>query len=108
MFYTSCNGIGIYRTVNITKEEVTYTSGLAKIGMTDQDVDKFTTELDGILHWMEALNKIPIPDDLPVYIPQNLVGERDDANPTPDYSAQLMANAPDPQHNFFGVPKVIE
>lgn len=108
MFYTSCNGTGICRTVSITKEEVIYAAGLAKIGMTDQDVEKFTAELDGILHWMEALNKISIPNDLPLYRPKNLVGERTDTDPTPDYSTQLMANAPDPQHNFFGVPKVIE
>lgn len=108
MFYTSCNGTGICRTVSITKEEVIYAAGLAKIGMTDQDIEKFTAELDGILHWMEALNKISIPDDLPLYRPKNLVGERADADPTTDYSAQLMVNAPDPQHNFFGVPKVIE
>lgn len=108
MLYTSCNGVGMCYAVNITKEEVIYAASLAKIGMTDQDVEKFTTELDGILHWMEALNKIAIPDDIPLYRPKNLVGERDDSDPTPDYSAQLMANAPDPQHGFFGVPKVIE
>lgn len=94
--------------MSITKEEVTYVAGLAKIGVTDKDVEKFTSELNGILHWMEALNKIPIPDDLPLYRPKNLVGERDDANPTTDLSEELMANTPDPQHNFFGVPKVIE
>lgn len=94
--------------MSITKEEVIYAAGLAKIGLTNQDVEKFTIELDGILHWMEALNKIQIPDDIPLYRPTNLVGERDDAHPAPDYSAELMTNAPDPQHYFFGVPKVIE
>lgn len=94
--------------MSITKEEVLYTAGLAKIGMTDQDVEKFTKELSGILHWMEALNKIPIPDDLPLYMPKNLVSERDDSETSPEYTTQLMSNAPDPQHNFFGVPKVIE
>ena len=108
MFYTSVNRFSVYCIVSITKEEVIYAAGLAKIGMTDQDVEKFTVELGGILHWMEALNKIPIPDDLPLYRPQDLIGERDDANPSPNYSNQLMANAPDPQHDFFGVPKVIE
>lgn len=94
--------------VSITKAEVVYAAGLAKIGLTDLDIEKFTAELSGILHWMEALNQISIPDDMPLYRPKNLVGERDDTDPTPDYSAQLMANAPDPQHDFFGVPKVIE
>ena len=94
--------------MSITKEEVLYTAGLAKIGMTKQDVEKFTKELSGILHWMEELNKIPIPNDLSLYMPKNLVGERDDADISPDYSVQLMSNAPDSQHNFFGVPKVIE
>lgn len=94
--------------MSITKKEVLYTASLAKIGMTDQDVEKFTTELNGILHWMEALNKIPIPNDLPLHIPQNLISERDDTDVSPDYSVQLMSNALDLQHNFFGVPKVIE
>ncbi|MEK7654873.1 MAG: Asp-tRNA(Asn)/Glu-tRNA(Gln) amidotransferase subunit GatC [Pseudomonadota bacterium] len=94
--------------MSITKAEVIYAAGLAKIGLTDQDVEKFTTELGGILHWMEALNNIAIPDNMPLYRPKNLVCERDDANSTPDYSAQFMTNAPDPQHDFFGVPKVIE
>jgi aspartyl-tRNA(Asn)/glutamyl-tRNA(Gln) amidotransferase subunit C len=94
--------------VSITKAEVIYAAGLAKIGMTDQDVEKFTVELGGILHWMEALNNIQIPNDLPLYRPKNLLGEREDTNPTSDYSKNLMANAPDAQHDFFGVPKVIE
>jgi aspartyl-tRNA(Asn)/glutamyl-tRNA(Gln) amidotransferase subunit C len=94
--------------VSITKEELVYVAGLAKIGMTSQDIEKFTTELGGIFHWMEALNKIPIPGDIPLYSPVNVVSERDDTDPTPDYSEHLMANAPDPQHHFFGVPKVIE
>lgn len=94
--------------MTITKQEVAYVAGLAKIGMTDQDVEKFTEELDGILHWMNALNNIKIPDDLPVYMPKNLVSERPDDQPSADISAQLMINAPDPEYNFFGVPKVIE
>lgn len=96
------------RAMSITKEEIIYTAGLAKIGLTDHDIEKFTKELGGILHWMEALNKISIPDDILLYKPRNRVSERDDSDPTPDYSAQLMTNAPDPQHGFFGVPKVIE
>lgn len=108
MLYTSCNRLGTQHAMSITKEEVSYAAGLAKIGMTEEDIEKFATELGGILHWMQALNQIPIPDDIPLYRPENLVDERDDVNPSPDYSSQLMANAPDPQHNFFGVPKVIE
>lgn len=92
----------------ITKEEVAYVAGLAKIGMTDQDVEKYTQDLGGILNWMQALKNIPVPDDMPVYHQPCTKAERADDHPTSDQSQQLMTNAPDPVHNFFGVPKVIE
>lgn len=94
--------------LSITEKEVAYVASLAKISMTEADLSKFTKELGGILHWMEALNKIEIPNDVPHSIPLHRIFERPDDAPTPDCSKELMQNAPDPQLDFFGVPKVIE
>jgi aspartyl-tRNA(Asn)/glutamyl-tRNA(Gln) amidotransferase subunit C len=44
----------------VTKKEVKHIAGLARIGMDDKDVDKFTQDLSAVLDWVDELKKVDI------------------------------------------------
>ena len=92
----------------ISKKEVTYVAKLSRIHLAEEEIEKLTTDLDGILHWMECLDTIQIPKDMEKFIPEDVVMTRSDYSPQKDLSQDLMRNAPDHDHNFFAVPKVID
>lgn len=92
----------------ITKDEVLKAAKLASIGIADNEIKKLTQDLDSILHWMECIDNIDIPNELDTPSVENLKLERQDTQTAPDISIKLMSNAPESEHNFFVVPKVIE
>jgi len=51
--------------VKLTKEQVKHVAKLARLGLTDQEVEKFQTELSGILDYVEQLNEVNTDKVLP-------------------------------------------
>lgn len=44
----------------ITKKEVQHIAGLARIGMEEQELEKFSTDLSAILNWAEQLREVDV------------------------------------------------
>jgi aspartyl-tRNA(Asn)/glutamyl-tRNA(Gln) amidotransferase subunit C len=44
----------------ISKDEVKHIAGLARIGMNEKEVDKFSHDLSSILDWIEQLKEVDI------------------------------------------------
>jgi aspartyl-tRNA(Asn)/glutamyl-tRNA(Gln) amidotransferase subunit C len=44
----------------LTKDEVKHIAGLARIGVTEKDIEKFSKDLSVILDWMKQLEEIDI------------------------------------------------
>jgi aspartyl-tRNA(Asn)/glutamyl-tRNA(Gln) amidotransferase subunit C len=96
----------------ISADEVRQTALLARLELSDGEVERLTRELDAILGYMESLAKLdvdgvePTTHAVPVELPL-----RDDA---PEQLApQLLldaalADAPRRHDGFFEVPKIIE
>lgn len=42
----------------LTKQDVLHVANLAKLNLTDSEVDKFTTQLSSIVNYMEELNEV--------------------------------------------------
>jgi aspartyl-tRNA(Asn)/glutamyl-tRNA(Gln) amidotransferase subunit C len=89
-------------------------AGLARIAITDEDAARLAPELDNILGWIEQLGEVDTTGVEPTtaVIP-NATRLRDDvidADPLTGGGIRdlLMANAPQGEHGFFTVPKVIE
>ena len=84
-------------------------SSLARIAMTDAEAQAMVPELNNILGWIEQLGEVDTTDIAPMtaVIP-NTLRLRDDVVTDGDVRDAVLANAPEPQHGFFGVPKVIE
>jgi aspartyl-tRNA(Asn)/glutamyl-tRNA(Gln) amidotransferase subunit C len=95
--------------LKITKEEVEYVAHLARLEFTETEKERFTSQLNDILLYMEKLNRIDTSHVEPLTHATNLSNAfRDDAaRPSIPYELSLK-NAPDERANSFRVPKVIE
>jgi aspartyl-tRNA(Asn)/glutamyl-tRNA(Gln) amidotransferase subunit C len=98
----------------VNQAEVRKIASLARIAISDAEVAAMEGELNGILGWVEQLSEVDVAgvEPMTAVIP-NQLRLRDDvinADPLTGGGVQqaVLANAPAPQHGFFGVPKVIE
>jgi len=84
-------------------------AGLARIAVTEQETAAMVPELNNILGWIEQLGEVDVTGIAPLaaVIP-NQLRLRDDIVTDGDIRDAVLANAPQAEHGFFAVPKVIE
>ena len=82
---------------------------LARIAVTDEDAGRMTGELNAILGFVEQLNEVDVSGVEPMtsVIPMEMK-KRQDAVTDGGKAADIVANAPATDENFFVVPKVVE
>ena len=93
----------------IDKETVKYVAHLARIELQPNELDKLSSQLEGILDIIDTLKKVDIKDIAPTshILPiSNVLREDRPERSLPGEKA--LQNAPARQGNFFSVPKVIE
>jgi aspartyl-tRNA(Asn)/glutamyl-tRNA(Gln) amidotransferase subunit C len=95
--------------MSVDAHTVRHVAKLARIAMSDAEVEALVPELNNILGWVEQLAAVDTEgvEPLTAVIDQKL-RLRDDIVDDGDVRDQVLANAPDAQHGFFAVPKVIE
>lgn len=95
--------------MSVTSAQVRHIAKLARIGMSDAEVEALVPELNNILGWVEQLGEVDTDgvEPLATVIDQKL-RLRDDVVTEGNIRDEVLANAPDAQHGFFAVPKVIE
>jgi aspartyl-tRNA(Asn)/glutamyl-tRNA(Gln) amidotransferase subunit C len=95
--------------MSVSPEQVRHIAKLARIAMTDDELDRLLPELNNILGWVEQLGEVDTDgvEPLATVIDQKL-RLREDAVTEGDIRDKILANAPEAQHGFFAVPKVIE
>lgn len=95
--------------MSLDKDTVRKVATLARLKMTDQELDKYVPQLNNIMGFIEQLaevntdNVAPLPS--PVDIPLRL---REDKVTDGGYTADVLANAPEQMEGFYVVPKVVE
>ncbi|MCD2325467.1 Asp-tRNA(Asn)/Glu-tRNA(Gln) amidotransferase subunit GatC [Sphingomonas sp. IC-56] len=84
-------------------------ASLARIAISDADAERLAPELNNILGWIEQLGEVDTANVEPTtaVIPNSL-RLREDVVTEPDQRASVLANAPQGEHGFFTVPKVVE
>lgn len=84
-------------------------ASLARIKVSEDEVAAMVPELNGILAWVEQLGEVDVAgvEPMTAVIPNHL-RLREDAVTDGGIRDAVLANAPAPEHGFFGVPKVIE
>jgi aspartyl-tRNA(Asn)/glutamyl-tRNA(Gln) amidotransferase subunit C len=95
--------------MSVSTEQVRHIAKLARIAMSDEEIERLAPELNNILGWVEQLGEVNTVgvEPLTAVIDQKL-RLRDDAVIEGDIRDEILANAPEAQHGFFAVPKVIE
>ena len=95
--------------MSVSPEQVRHIAKLARIAMSDDELERLVPELNNILGWVEQLGEVDTDgvEPLATVIDQKL-RLRDDVVTDGDIRDQVLANAPEAQHGFFAVPKVIE
>ncbi len=89
-------------------------ASLARIAVTDGEVAAMVPELNNILGWIEQLGEVDVTgiEPMTAVIANTLRLREDVVNADPKTGGAIrdlvLANAPAPEHGFFGVPKVIE
>lgn len=93
----------------IDKDTVKYTAHLARIELQDKELDKLSTQLKGILDYIDKLKQADIRNIMPTshILPVNNVLREDSPKDSLPID-KVLANAPQKEGNFFVVPKVIE
>ena len=84
-------------------------ASLARIAISDADAERLVPELNNILGFIEQLGEVDTSSVEPMtaVIP-NKLRLRDDVVNDGDMRDAVLANAPQAEHGFFTVPKVIE
>ncbi len=95
--------------MSVSAEQVRHIARLARIAMSDEELERLVPELNNILGWVEQLGEVDTEgvEPLATVIDQKL-RLREDVINDGNIRDDVLANAPEAQHGFFAVPKVIE
>lgn len=91
------------------KISVEYIAGLARLSVSEEEKELFSSQLNGILSYMEKLNELDTKDVEPtshVLSLSNVMRDDMPGNSIPREDA--LMNAPDHTDKFYRVPKIIE
>ena len=95
--------------MSVDTATVRHIAKLARIAVTDSEVEALVPELNNILGWIEQLQEVDVSgiEPMTAVIP-NTLRVREDIVTDGGKRDQVLKNAPVAEHGFFAVPKVIE
>ena len=91
----------------ISTDDVKHVAKLARLELTENEINKYSKQLGDILKYVEQMNEVdttgiePMPHAIPVY---NVM--REDVVKYEQTKEELMSNAPYEEDGFFRVPKI--
>ena len=95
--------------MKLSREEVLHIARLARLGLTEAEVDRLSEQLSNILENFEVLQKVDttgVPPTAQSIALQNIMRDDEVAPPLPQ--SQVLANAPQRENDFFKVRAVLE
>ena len=93
----------------IERKDVEHVARLARLALTDAELERVREQLNGILAYIEKLNELDTRDVEPPSHAVPLVNVmRDDESGPCLPREEALANAPDRAGEFFRVPRIIE
>ena len=82
---------------------------LARIAVSEEEANRMTGELNGILGFVEQLSEVNVEGVEPMTsVTPMEMRKRDDVVNDGNKADAIVANAPSSDRNFFQVPKVVE
>ena len=91
--------------MEIGREEVLHVARLARLALTDEEVERFRGQLSAILEAVGKVAELDLSDVEPTAHPLDLVNVWGEDEPRPSLPVdEALANAPESEGNFFRVP----
>lgn len=93
----------------LDKATVARIATLARIRLSEEELDSLAGELSGILNWVEQLNEVDTEGVAPLAsVAEAGLPMREDKISDGDCPDAILGNAPKNARGFFAVPKVVE
>lgn len=94
---------------NLSKDDVAKVASLARIKMTDEQLESYAPTLSNIIGFVEQLAEVDTDNVEPLASVVDIaLSLRPDEVTDGGYQEEILANAPDTLEGFFVVPKVVE
>ena len=89
----------------ITRDQVLHVAKLAQLGLSDEEVTRFSEQLSAILESVGKIAELDLAGIEPTSHPLDIVNVFGEDEPEPSLSLEdALANAPDAEDGSFGVP----
>jgi aspartyl-tRNA(Asn)/glutamyl-tRNA(Gln) amidotransferase subunit C len=93
----------------IERKDVEHVARLARLALTDDELERMRDQLNGILSYIEKLNELDTEGVEPTSHAVPMLNVMRDDQPGPCLPPdEALANAPDRAGEFFRVPRIIE
>ena len=95
--------------MKLNRKDVEHVALLSRLELSENELDKFTGQLDAILEYIDVLNQVDTSAVEPMahVLEIRNVMRADQVQPSLPREAALQ-NAPDAEDGFFKVPKIVE
>jgi aspartyl-tRNA(Asn)/glutamyl-tRNA(Gln) amidotransferase subunit C len=92
----------------LRREDVAHVAKLARLTMSESELDMFTDQLGQVLDHASDMNALDLKDVVPTAHPFGLINvvRADELRPCLDHDA-VMAMAPDAEDGRFAVPRIL-
>ncbi len=93
----------------LSRDEVEHVAHLARVGMTEEDIERFSHQLSDVLDYFERLDRVDIEGVPPTShtLPLHNVMREDETAPPFDVD-DILANAPNQEERRFRVRAILE
>jgi aspartyl-tRNA(Asn)/glutamyl-tRNA(Gln) amidotransferase subunit C len=89
----------------ITREDVLHVAELARLALTDEEIERLGEQLNAILEAVGKVSELDLAEVPPTSHPLDLVNVWAEDEPRPSLPPEeALANAPDREDGFFRVP----
>jgi aspartyl-tRNA(Asn)/glutamyl-tRNA(Gln) amidotransferase subunit C len=89
----------------ISRDEVLHVARLARLELTDEEVERFTEQLSAILEAVAKVSELDLSDVEPTAHPLDVINVWGDDEPRPSLPLDdALANAPERHGGFFKAP----
>ncbi|MGY4790388.1 Asp-tRNA(Asn)/Glu-tRNA(Gln) amidotransferase subunit GatC [Pediococcus pentosaceus] len=94
---------------NITKKDVEHVATLAKLKFNDEQLEKFTDQIEDIIDLVDTLNEVDTTNVEPTFnVTDQLNRMREDVAVCSNDKEALLANAPETENGFIRVPAILD
>lgn len=94
--------------MSLTPEDVRHVAVLARLGLTNAEIDLFAGQLQAVLGYVDKISELDITDVPPTaHAVEQVNVFREDVKKASLTQEQALANAPEQEEGAFLVPKII-